>query len=347
MAYSDYTFIIGEFIKQLEDILIDVKSYKNLDRKKLAATINRVQKYAENAHQLSDEAILKELSETYESWIKGTNKMFASFGSTIPTRAVKTVLINTVYTEYSLSVYKAIQSLVNEAENIIYKTQVNLEFDKKIYTAVRDFPNQKTATEAMNVRRLINDKTIAEQSKNIRDGYVYINGRKYNYKKYIRLVHNVQNQALNNEIQLQRVLETGADLVQISVTGTGDFCAFYEGRVFSLSGNSKKYPSVSELPNFPPPWHPYCLHTFAPYFEKESISEDDKKELITPKSFLKKRGETRSDLQKRLTGYEERYINTREIKRPQKNMAPYVAGTLNKNYYQLQGIDKGPKPTEN
>jgi len=48
-------------------------------------------------------------------------------------------------------------------------------------------------------------------------------------------------------------------LVMITSHGAEDWCRFYEGKVFSISGASKDYPPLSEAPNGGTPFHPRCV----------------------------------------------------------------------------------------
>lgn len=58
------------------------------------------------------------------------------------------------------------------------------------------------------------------------------------------------------------------DLIRLSNHGAKDWCRYYEGKVFSISGNHPKYPPVSSLPNGYATLHPRCRHYFQPYIEE-------------------------------------------------------------------------------
>jgi hypothetical protein len=44
-------------------------------------------------------------------------------------------------------------------------------------------------------------------------------------------------------------------------------CGEIVGHVYSISGESKKYESLADLPNGGPPFHPHCTHNLAPWIE--------------------------------------------------------------------------------
>ncbi len=91
------------------------------------------------------------------------------------------------------------------------------------------------------------------------------------------------------ELQMQRAAELGSDLVEVSAhagarnTGTGpENHESWQGKVYSLSGKSKKYPDFKKSTGYGTGeglggWN--CRHSFFPFFEGVSERAHDKKEL--------------------------------------------------------------------
>ena len=94
------------------------------------------------------------------------------------------------------------------------------------------------------------------------------------------------------ELQVQRAEEMGSDLVQVSAhvgarnTGTGpENHESWQGKVFSRSGKSKKYPDFEKVTGYGTGeglggWN--CRHSFFPFFEglsENAYSRDDLKEM--------------------------------------------------------------------
>ena len=94
------------------------------------------------------------------------------------------------------------------------------------------------------------------------------------------------------ELQMQRAEEMGSDLVQVSAhvgarnTGTGpENHESWQGKVFSRSGKSKKYPDFEKVTGYGTGeglggWN--CRHSFFPFFEglsENAYSRDDLKEM--------------------------------------------------------------------
>lgn len=67
----------------------------------------------------------------------------------------------------------------------------------------------------------------------------------------------------NNAGFSNRLLENGLELVEMSSHGSScPICKEYEGKVFSLTGNDKRFGKAPTLPI-----HPNCRHSFLPYIE--------------------------------------------------------------------------------
>jgi len=75
-----------------------------------------------------------------------------------------------------------------------------------------------------------------------------------NYSKMLTRTHIVR---ANNEGVIQRGIENGIDLVEvIPHSGACSKCTPFEGKIYSLSGQSDVYPQLTEQP----PYHPNCSH---------------------------------------------------------------------------------------
>ena len=59
-----------------------------------------------------------------------------------------------------------------------------------------------------------------------------------------------------------------------------------KGKVFSITGKSKEYPSLSEAPNGGTPFHPRCKHREAPFVEKFEDEETISYGKDVPEKYL-------------------------------------------------------------
>lgn len=92
---------------------------------------------------------------------------------------------------------------------------------------------------------------------------VRVNGRNYQANKYAEMVVRTTAREAHSEAVKQRLQENNMDLVEVSRhtdTDGPDICNDYEGKVFSLTGETDGYPVLP----FSPPFHPNCRHVLLP-----------------------------------------------------------------------------------
>jgi len=124
--------------------------------------------------------------------------------------------------------------------------------------------------------------------------------KKWQIDKYVDMVIRTKSRILHNEGTINRLREyqvnsaeydKSFDLIQISNHNSSDWCFFYEDMVFSVSGQSDKYPSIETLPNRPyNTLHPNCKHIFLVYissFRGEGNKVDKKYQNISLKELNK------------------------------------------------------------
>lgn len=93
----------------------------------------------------------------------------------------------------------------------------------------------------------------------------------------------IANDLLDNTLNLMKEYEY--DLVFVSYLGdSSDLCSDYQNKVYSISGNSEKYPPLDDAlwENGGGLLHPNCRHFIDPYFPGETKLENDtqgKKEI--------------------------------------------------------------------
>lgn len=97
--------------------------------------------------------------------------------------------------------------------------------------------------------------------------------RTYGLESYSRIVARTASRMAHSEGIMQTAKEFGEDLVQISVHARScPRCLPVQGRVFSVSGDNKDFPALTDENR--PPIHPNCAHVLLP----------------APEAFLRRRG---------------------------------------------------------
>ncbi len=103
------------------------------------------------------------------------------------------------------------------------------------------------------------------------------NGRNMNLESYAELVARTTTREATNRGAIEAVKSIGYDLVQISQHFSAcPLCSVYEGRVYSVSGDSPDYPSLDEA--FSGGYdtiHPNCCHVAVPYIREFDDKADE------------------------------------------------------------------------
>jgi hypothetical protein len=105
---------------------------------------------------------------------------------------------------------------------------------------------------------------------------VNVNGDLMNFKitNYADLVARTKFTEMQTAGTVNISLAMGNDLVQVSSHNTlTPYDAQFEGKIFSLSGKDKRFPSAIDLP----PFHPRCQHVLTIYFAEAQPAETLKK----------------------------------------------------------------------
>lgn len=104
-------------------------------------------------------------------------------------------------------------------------------------------------------------------------GVVYKDGRTVQLDSYAEMVARTQTGNAARQANFNRLQEYGVDLVLISQHyPTSDLCAPYQGRVFSISGSSEKYPALSTAISGGL-YHANCKHSQSGYRDGQRIPE--------------------------------------------------------------------------
>lgn len=141
------------------------------------------------------------------------------------------------------------ESLINEkvAEAIASGNPMNAT-----YYNSRNLSNTLAGT-LKNASTIINDKA-----------YVIAGSRKFKPNYYAEMVVRSKFHEAQAYAAMQTCSNYGTSLVQVSAHNTTTaVCIPYEGKVFSINGQDKRFPQLTEIP----PFHPNCLHLLYPMFD--------------------------------------------------------------------------------
>jgi len=107
-------------------------------------------------------------------------------------------------------------------------------------------------------------------------------GREWRLDSYAQMVARTTSREIATVATINTCQEADIDLVQISSHWpTCEICAPLQGKVFSISGNDKRYPKLEE--EYTPPIHPNCRHVTTPYVrEFDPEAEKTQRHSNTP-----------------------------------------------------------------
>lgn len=159
-----------------------------------------------------------------------------------------------------------IQRMILETNNLIDNTSFQiLRNTQDVYRQVIS----ETSTQA-----LLGVETRLETAQNALNmfaargitGFVDRAGRRWDLASYVEMATRTATARAALQGHIDRQIEIGNDLVMVSSIGTTcPICAQWQGKVLSISGNDKRYPSL-ESAKAAGLFHPNCKHTITAYF---------------------------------------------------------------------------------
>lgn len=172
---------------------------------------------------------------------------------------------------------RAVQAIMDEAFYSILEASDNMSADAKrrIEQAVRT-ANERSLTEGVSRKQATKD-AIVDLNKHGITGMIAKNGARIPADKYIAgVVHYHQRKAHVTGAE-EMIKQNDLDLVFVNFVGiTCEYCAVYQGRVYSISGNDTRFPKLE----IRPPYHSHCVHSISAWIE-EYIPADEVERMIT------------------------------------------------------------------
>lgn len=138
----------------------------------------------------------------------------------------------------------------------------------------------------------------------------YDNGAKFGLDAYANMVSRSAYIETVNNAAFSYLIQSGQDLVRMTeIAVTCPICAMYQGRVYSLSGEDKRYPALFQtaLSKGYKLVHPNCRHEFIPFnedfYEKSElhrIKETSNQRFVDSRAERQRKAyQTQQELQKR------------------------------------------------
>ena len=248
-----------------------VEILANMDAKKLASGSARYRKQIlrnvagilQDLDQNADNWIISAVGRAYSASLADTIVMLNKLGITSPVRSnfarVHQRAVDVIAQNMSGNLRNATQ-FVGRRVNDIFR-QVALEQTGAKLVTGASWQEMKA-------------KVIQEMLNKGQTGFVDKIGRQWRLDSYAEMVARTTTREAASVATINQCLEYGQDLVQISTHyPTCHLCAPLQGKVFSISGNDKRYPKLED--EYRPPIHPRCRHVLTPYVRE--LDPDAKK----------------------------------------------------------------------
>jgi len=88
--------------------------------------------------------------------------------------------------------------------------------------------------------------------------------RFYDPEWWAETIARTRSRGLQEEGMYETMIESGFDLVIVSIGGSGDACKNWEGKILSISGQTPDFPTVQEAQDSGEIFHPRCVHSTSP-----------------------------------------------------------------------------------
>lgn len=171
--------------------------------------------------------------------------------------------------------------IVNSYIELSTKVQTATDNAKNIINnAIRQAEKSGYGATVGNVKEIIKETLSKENSSMIVE---YSNGAKMPLDAYAQMLARTSRIESSNTGSFDRCRRLNIDLVRCTtMPGCCAYCRMYEGKVYSISGNDKRFPSLYDtaLKKGYNIMHPNCRHEFIPFVEQMQ-SETELKQLIT------------------------------------------------------------------
>lgn len=168
---------------------------------------------------------------------------------------------------------QAVQAIMDDSFFRILETTDNMSQDAKrrIEEVVRT-ATERMLTEGVS-RRQATKEAIARMTEQGITGIVAKNGARIPADKYMNGVVQYNLRKAHVTGTENTAVQNGYDLVYVNYVGiTCEHCARKQGRVYSLSGNDKRWPHMTD--EFKPPYHSYCVHSMSVWIEEYQSPEE-------------------------------------------------------------------------
>ncbi len=211
--------------------MVQLNKLGTLDKQQLETLAKHSGKTAEEVREMLKAAGSAAIADHEDIYNQAMKLGLLEVAPPIATNAAVISILN-AYVNQALSTLNLVNTTMLKHSQQMYLDALNVTVGKML---------TGTITQQQAVRQ-----TIVEWSNKGIPSFVDKLGRKWSAEAYVNMVCRSTSNNVANEMQDERMKDYGVDLVETSShMGARPKCAPYQGRIFSMSGKSKKYPAWS------------------------------------------------------------------------------------------------------
>jgi hypothetical protein len=273
------------------ELLILEKLYKDA-AEKLIATIER--KSVKGGLAIYERSVLREVSSILQKLSKDAEKWVNEF---VPAEYLLAANETIDLLKESLDITHSITQLDKEAINALVRNasgellEANQAIGRRVQGLLRDIQiNNVMGTFARGLSAAEVKKAVLKDL--MENGLLKVPdsaGRQWDARAYANMVGRSATAEARNVGRLNTLTQTENDLVQVSKHSSAcPICSRLEGRVYSISGNDKRFPALysTAFGNGYNLIHPGCLHNLIPFIlSLKTPKEIEKAEAFSNRPF--------------------------------------------------------------
>jgi hypothetical protein len=252
ISESNILKITNTFKASYKDIVREITTATNFGVANRRAILRQIEYILTDLGTDVHEFIKEEIPSYYESGADEAILQLRNVGAPIKIREG----FNRVHKE-------AIFALVDDTSRAFGEslTGVARSANQLLGKATRDAITQNMATGITAGKSLREVKktivgTIQQQGL---DALIDKSGRTWTLDRYSEMLFRTKAVEARNRGLMNRIVENGYDLVQVSAHGATDVCGQWEGKILSATGETKGYPTVADA-EAGGLFHPNCKH---------------------------------------------------------------------------------------
>ncbi|WP_410770984.1 phage minor capsid protein [Fontibacillus sp. BL9] len=268
---ADAENLIALYTRAGERLLELIRSLEegNYSRRRKESLLKEVDEILAGLTDGAAQSMSELISQAYKEGVSEAADSISAQG--VPEERINTVLEPLIHQQ-------AVQAIMDDTFFRILEATDNMSQDvkRRIEERVRT-ATERMLTEGFN-RRQATKEAVARMTEQGITGIVARNGARIPADKYMNGVVQYNLRKAHVTGAENTIKQNGLDLVYVNFVGiTCEYCAKYQGRVYSISGADPRFPKL----DIRPPYHAHCVHSISTWIEEYQPPEEVERMIAT------------------------------------------------------------------